>query len=436
MLPLLLGAGGAALGGAGLAGGLGALAAGSIGSGLGSYLQTGNLGQGIQTGLMSYLGGKALGSLMGSGADPTAVESLTAGPEAVSGMGVEGAADFVNPSTYVQPASFGSPVAQGGVGLTNVPIPTASTTAASTAPSTGIFSDPTAATQTPGSLTAGFKGANLPFTAGQLGSTALAGSNLLAPQGLEGLAKKPRRDIPEAEAAVYDLKNPGSDYRPGFDEEFSYFADGGLASLKYGRGGKVLTKEERLGLMDRLEALGPDDEYTTKAQQTEMDLIMRELSRPGITGDLLRRQEGGMMPEPNDKELISNAVDAIEGRVESPEIALAAFVARYGEEALRDLVGRVQRGEFARDAMVEEGMVRGVGDGMDDMVPATLEGEQDVVLSDGEFIVPADVVSGLGNGSSDAGSDALYEMMDRVRKLRTGKESQPDQVPQEKMLPA
>ena len=44
--------------------------------------------------------------------------------------------------------------------------------------------------------------------------------------------------------------------------------------------------------------------------------------------------------------------------------------------------------------------VNGVGDGMDDMIPATLEGEQDVVLSDGEFIVPADVVSGLGNGST------------------------------------
>lgn len=80
-------------------------------------------------------------------------------------------------------------------------------------------------------------------------------------------------------------------------------------------------------------------------------------------------------------------------------------------------------------------MVKGVGDGMDDMIPATLEGDQDVVLSDGEFIVPADVVSGLGNGSSDAGSDALYEMMDRVRKLRTGKESQPSQVPQGEMMP-
>ena len=61
MLPLLLGAGGAALGGAGLLGtGIGALGAGAIGSGLGSFLQTGDLGKGIATGLTSYFGGKAL----------------------------------------------------------------------------------------------------------------------------------------------------------------------------------------------------------------------------------------------------------------------------------------------------------------------------------------------------------------------------------------
>jgi hypothetical protein len=247
---------------------------------------------------------------------------------------------------------------------------------------------------------------------------------------------------PESEAAVYDPKDPGKDYRPGIDPEFGYFdqsltslKSGGIASLAYGRGGKVLSKEERLGLHDRLDALGPSDEYTTKSQQTEIDLIMRELSQPGITGDLLRRQEGGMMPEANDKELISGAVDAIEGKSPSPEVALGAFVARYGEEALRDLVDRVQRGEFQANAMVEEGKVSGIGDGMDDMIPATLEGDQDVVLSDGEFIVPADVVSGLGNGSTDAGSEALYEMMDRVRNLRTGKDEQPKQVPQGDMLP-
>ena len=140
--------------------------------------------------------------------------------------------------------------------------------------------------------------------------------------------------------------------------------------------------------------------------------------------------------QPNDKELISEAVDAIKGKDDNPQVVLARFVSRYGEEALRDLVERVQTGQFDENAETTEGKVSGVGDGMDDMIPATLEGEQDVVLSDGEFIVPADVVSGLGNGSTDAGSKSLYEMMDRVREMRTGGTAQPKQVPQSKMLPA
>ena len=73
---------------------------------------------------------------------------------------------------------------------------------------------------------------------------------------------------------------------------------------------------------------------------------------------------------------------------------------------------------------------------MDDLIPASLEdGKQDVVLSNDEFVVPADVVSGLGNGSSDAGAKALYDMMERVRMKRTGTTEQPPQVPQEEMLP-
>ena len=81
-------------------------------------------------------------------------------------------------------------------------------------------------------------------------------------------------------------------------------------------------------------------------------------------------------------------------------------------------------------------MVEGPGDGMDDMIPASLEGDQDVLLSDGEFIVPADVVSGIGNGSTKAGSDRLYDMMDRVRQTRTGMTEQPDDVPVDQMMPA
>jgi hypothetical protein len=58
------------------------------------------------------------------------------------------------------------------------------------------------------------------------------------------------------------------------------------------------------------------------------------------------------------------------------------------------------------------------------------------LLSDGEFVVPADVVSGIGNGSSDAGANKLEGMMDRVRKLRTGGKTQPPAIPDEMMLPA
>ena len=63
VLPLLFGLAGSALGGAGMAGGLGALTAGAIGSGLGRFAETGDLGKGIETGLTSFLGGQALSSI-------------------------------------------------------------------------------------------------------------------------------------------------------------------------------------------------------------------------------------------------------------------------------------------------------------------------------------------------------------------------------------
>jgi hypothetical protein len=153
-------------------------------------------------------------------------------------------------------------------------------------------------------------------------------------------------------------------------------------------------------------------------------------------------QEGGLASlevdstEMNDKELINKAIDAIQNELPNPEEVLGVFIARFGEEALADLVRKVQDGTFDETVERSEGMIDGMGDGMDDMVPAKLEGQDDVLLSDGEFIVPADVVSGLGNGSSKAGSDRLYDMMDRVRQMRTGTTEQPDDVPTEQMMPA
>lgn len=83
-----------------------------------------------------------------------------------------------------------------------------------------------------------------------------------------------------------------------------------------------------------------------------------------------------------------------------------------------------------------EGQVDGNGDGMSDEVYGDIENQQEVALSKDEFIVPADVVSGLGNGSSNAGASKLYEMMERVRMARTGKKTQPKEIEAEEFLPA
>jgi hypothetical protein len=62
--------------------------------------------------------------------------------------------------------------------------------------------------------------------------------------------------------------------------------------------------------------------------------------------------------------------------------------------------------------------LRGPGDGVSDSIPAVIDGQQPAALADGEFVVPARVVSELGNGSSEAGARQLYKMVDRVQSAR------------------
>ena len=86
--------------------------------------------------------------------------------------------------------------------------------------------------------------------------------------------------------------------------------------------------------------------------------------------------------------------------------------------------------------MAKGGYLDGQGDGMSDSIPATIEGKQPARLADGEFVVPADVVSHLGNGSSKAGSKRLYAMLDKVRHARTGNKKQGKEINPAKYMPA
>ena len=97
-----------------------------------------------------------------------------------------------------------------------------------------------------------------------------------------------------------------------------------------------------------------------------------------------------------------------------------------------------QDGSYARGgitALKKGKYLNGNTDGMADKVPATIDGKQPAALSDGEFVIPADVVSHLGNGNSDAGAKVLEQMMARVRKERTGNKEQGKEITARKMLP-
>jgi len=164
------------------------------------------------------------------------------------------------------------------------------------------------------------------------------------------------------------------------------------------------------------------------------------------TYDVQRVAEGGKLEPEEQKaqQIIRDAMDAIRGEGDDPESALNTYLAYYGKEALQDLYKRMsgeeeQEGEEQDDEEYNppEGMVKGPGNGMDDMATARMaHGGQKVLLSNDEFIIPADVVSGLGDGSSEAGARKLYAMMDRVRKDRTGTTKQPGKIKDGRVLPA
>lgn len=101
------------------------------------------------------------------------------------------------------------------------------------------------------------------------------------------------------------------------------------------------------------------------------------------------------------------------------------YKARYAQGGISDLGGYSDGGR----------MLKGPGDGMSDNIPASIAGKQPARLANEEFVVPADVVSHLGNGSSEAGAKQLYKMMDRVRQARTGKKKQGKQINPNKYMP-
>jgi hypothetical protein len=90
---------------------------------------------------------------------------------------------------------------------------------------------------------------------------------------------------------------------------------------------------------------------------------------------------------------------------------------------------------MARGGVAQPRYLQGSTDGMADQIPSSIDGKQKAALSHGEFVIPADVVSHLGNGNSDAGAKKLYDMMARIRKARTGNSDQGKRINPDKFMP-
>lgn len=326
------------------------LAAGAIGSGIGSLLQGDDLDQAIGTGLTSFMGGKLLGGLGkelgGAGGAGTAIGENAAGMEKLKGM--------VNPSMQ----GYKAPELSGGL---------------------------ESLTGAKGALKNTFDtGVNLikenPFTA-----AGVAGGTLLADMSKQDddPSKKPFKPS-ETVPFQQNIAQPMPGYRPGIDPEFNY-------GFRNPAAGELETRFIQEG---GIASLAPTAE------------------------------------PPNEKDLIINAVNAVKGNMDeqTASIALAQFVQKYGEEALKELVQDVQEGEYDNIGGKAEGMIDGGGDGMSDSVPATIDGEQDLLISKDEYVVDAPTVAMIGNGSSDAGAEKLDKMREDVRKAATGSSMQPKEI--------
>lgn len=140
-----------------------------------------------------------------------------------------------------------------------------------------------------------------------------------------------------------------------------------------------------------------------------MEMMMAETAQPEMAGEYDR--------------LIQMTMQAILGQVESPDEVIQMFIDEFGVDAFRQLREAVLKQQVPNAQT--EGMVDGNGGGMDDQVMGMIGNQRPVAVSPGEYIVPADVVSGLGDGSSKSGADILDELNRAVRMARTGTTQQP-----------
>jgi hypothetical protein len=401
--------------------GMQTVGAGWIGAGIGALeaARTGDIGRGLMAGLGAYGGAGLAGGLMGT----------AAGAAAPTGTGIS-TAGGAGAGTSVTPTATG--------GLNAAPSSIGSLSPTATGGAAGITAPTSALSYTPSAATPGMAGSQI----------AKYGMSALAPAIADATAPKPIEAItPEKSSGkylsgdfqAYVPQRPDPYYRP---LGLGYAAEGGVMpdDLSYANGG-MIDPMQRMPNGGLAALQGMRDGYG--APQTT-DGNMPQFSGGGRTLSPKEVEiKSGIFKDTNPNTANLGAAEAAEYYVKNAAKKNKVPYTKMPKTSVESL-GEIEVGPVKRAAMggsiggYSDGgrMLKGPGDGMSDSIPGVIGNKQPARLADGEFVVPADVVSHLGNGSTDAGAKRLYAMMDKVRKARTGTKKQGKQIKPEKYMPA
>jgi hypothetical protein len=429
--------------------------------GAGTGLLTGNLGQGLMAGLGAY-GGFGLGDAFGkmganaAGTVGSGVSAQTVNPALISSATkapIVGA-EFMSPFT---PAGI-----PGGTGLGIGTVNSAGLAANSVGQvENAIMSNQLANSALTGGLNPAFNAANNINAANVVSNTAPVSGFAKSGQGVKNLfswgsdgtksgwqqfkeaagtpatANAPAKAATDLQAAgklggpaltvaegagLFDAPTPNNPYGNRMKRVFSGTYDAqGNPEYKY-------VPAESYAPTETLNVDTPYANYAYMTSPPQLKLVASggEIKSYAVGGNVGNPSVGGGLsdlynrPEGQSLESISNDGYGI-GRLNT----LAAQESLQNAKTLGYAMGGLTA---LKSGGQPGGYLDGPGDGMSDSIPATIEGKQPARLADGEFVIPADVVSHLGNGSSKAGSKRLYAMLDKVRHARTGNKKQGKQI--------
>ena len=283
----------------------------------------------------------------------------------------------------------------------------AATTLASTTPTALSALAPEAAATTLASTTAPAAQAGIPSLLGE-NAAFIANNPSLYPAGF---ANPNTATLLTPSGTPYAIPSAASNVVPSttggtFTEGMAKFAKSPLTSIMENKG--LATASGLAGALGGREDLTAPEEYDGPLKRFKFN---PESYRPSFFA-----AEGGIAT------LDSGGYDRMVG--EQP-----MYMSNMASGGISDLGSY---SDYARGGR----MLKGPGDGMSDSIPASIAGKRPARLATEEFVIPADVVSHLGNGSSDAGAKQLYAMMERVRKARTGRKSQGREISPQKYMAA